>query len=121
MIFFPYHLSSPFFLQGFWRVLELDYKFKVMSDILALIEEEKWPLEAVPRSSVIKKLCGSEPESVLGLCVDYYFNATGAYTLLIVDLYFLCRRILVVNTLLLAVLALLCFAILVYLYFILCS
>lgn len=73
IIFFPS-------ISGFWQVLEFDYRFKVVSHILNLIEEKSLPLDGIPRISTIKVLSELEPRPVITQCFDYYLKPTGVDT-----------------------------------------
>lgn len=35
-------------IDGFWRVLEINYQEKAFSQILALVEEESWEWKSIP-------------------------------------------------------------------------
>ena len=40
---------------GHWRMLEFDYQFGVVSAILGVIEEQQWPLDALPTDQVMSQ------------------------------------------------------------------
>ena len=69
-----------FFLIGYWQVLEFDYRFKVVSHILNLIEEKGLPLDQIPRLDTIKELSELEPKSVIAQAFDYYLVSTNKDT-----------------------------------------
>lgn len=71
---------EAYHLYGFWQVLEFDYRFKVVSHILNLIEEKSLPLDGIPRISTIKVLSELEPRPVITQCFDYYLKPTGVDT-----------------------------------------
>lgn len=71
---------EAYHLYGFWQVLEFDYRFKVVSHILNLIEEKSLPLDGIPRISTIKALSELEPRPVITQCFDYYLKPTGVDT-----------------------------------------
>ncbi|XP_068246946.1 sister chromatid cohesion protein DCC1 isoform X1 [Palaemon carinicauda] len=71
---------EAYHLYGFWQILDFDYRFKVVSDILNLIETNKWPLDNVPRIATIRVLSESEPRAVISQCFEYYLKPTGNIT-----------------------------------------
>nr|XP_053651170.1 sister chromatid cohesion protein DCC1-like [Cherax quadricarinatus] len=75
------HASHPVLLfSGFWQILEFDYRFKVVSHILNLIESKSWPLDGVRRCEAIKELSELEPRTVITQCFDYYLTPTDRDT-----------------------------------------
>ena len=72
--------SNVWFFIGFWQLLDFDYLFKVVSDILNLIETKKWPLEGIPRIETLKALSENEPRAVVSQCFEYYLKPTGNIT-----------------------------------------
>lgn len=74
-----YQLEA-YHLYGFWQILEFDYRFKVVSHILNLIESKSWPLDGVRRCEAIKELSELEPRTVITQCFDYYLTPTDRDT-----------------------------------------
>merc|ERR1712212_736668 len=52
-------------IDGRWRLLDPDYFNSVLGHILNLIDENSWPLDAVPVEEVIEVLKDLEPEEVI--------------------------------------------------------
>lgn len=52
-------------IDGRWRLLDPDYFNSVLSHVLNLIDENSWPLDAVPVEEVLKVLKELEPEEVI--------------------------------------------------------
>ncbi|XP_064088191.1 sister chromatid cohesion protein DCC1-like [Macrobrachium nipponense] len=71
-----YHCSFT----GFWQILDFDYRFKIVSDILNLIETNKWPLDSIPRIATIRVLSETEPRAVISQCFEYYLKPVGKIT-----------------------------------------
>lgn len=71
---------EAYHLYGFWQILEFDYRFKVVSDILNLIETNSWPLNGIPRIATIRTLSEAEPRPVVSQCFEYYLKPTGNIT-----------------------------------------
>ncbi|KAJ8869660.1 hypothetical protein PR048_028653 [Dryococelus australis] len=63
-------------IDGAWRVLDHEYLFRVVSHILNLVDENSWPLSAVPRGETISTLSNLVPEYVLAQCFDWYTEPT---------------------------------------------
>jgi len=69
------HMEA-YHIHGHWRILEFDYRFKVVSHILNLIDEQKYNLDSIPREATIKTLSALEPKTVITQCFDYYLKST---------------------------------------------
>ncbi|KAK7075134.1 Sister chromatid cohesion protein DCC1 [Halocaridina rubra] len=74
------HDIEAYHLYGFWQILDFDYRFKVVSDILNLIESKSWPLDSVPRVETIRTLSEFEPRPVVSQCFEYYLKPIGRVT-----------------------------------------
>lgn len=79
-------LTIQFVPPGFWQLLEFEYRFKVVSHILQLIETKSWDLDCVPYRESIEYLSELEPQTVMTQCFEYYLspvnkeNETGKWT-----------------------------------------
>ena len=52
-------------IDGYWRLLDPDYFNSVLGHVLNLIDENSWPLDAVPVEEVLGVLKDLEPEEVI--------------------------------------------------------
>jgi len=52
-------------IDGYWRLLDSDYFNSVLGHVLNLIDENSWPLDAVPVEEVLAVLKELEPEEVI--------------------------------------------------------
>ncbi|CAL4087589.1 unnamed protein product [Meganyctiphanes norvegica] len=67
---------EAYHIHGHWQILDFDYRFKVVSHILNLIDEQKYSLDRIPREATIKTLSALEPKAVITQCFDYYLKST---------------------------------------------
>jgi len=59
-------------IDGHWRLLDTDYKEKVVVRILTLLEEMDWSYEAVPMKECCDILEELEPRNILEHCLNCY-------------------------------------------------
>lgn len=59
-------------IDGFWRCLEFNYHFRVLSSILSLLDENSWPINGVLRHEVLETLNDLVPEVILNHLMDWY-------------------------------------------------
>ncbi|XP_046384784.1 sister chromatid cohesion protein DCC1 [Ischnura elegans] len=67
-------------INGYWRLLEFDYHFRVLTYILNLVEENSWPFDEVPKNETLESLSTLVPSDILEQCFGYYSEATGTYS-----------------------------------------
>ncbi|KAK4315020.1 hypothetical protein Pmani_013724 [Petrolisthes manimaculis] len=67
---------EAYHIYGFWQILEFDYRFKVVSHILQLIETKSWALDCVPYKESVEILSELEPRAVMVQCFEYYLAPT---------------------------------------------
>jgi len=60
------------YFSGYWRLLDTDYKEKVVVRILTLLEEMDWSYEAVPMKECCDILEELEPRNILEHCLNCY-------------------------------------------------
>ncbi|XP_013149485.1 PREDICTED: sister chromatid cohesion protein DCC1 [Papilio polytes] len=59
-------------IDGYYRLLEFDYEFRVLSYMLDLIEENSWPLNRISKETTFESLKDLVPESVLEALFKFY-------------------------------------------------
>ncbi|PIK42102.1 putative sister chromatid cohesion protein DCC1-like [Apostichopus japonicus] len=59
-------------VNGFWRLLDFDYEFEVLSQILSLIDENSWKLDEVPQNEMIETLQNLKPRFILQHVLDCF-------------------------------------------------
>lgn len=59
-------------IDGYYRVLDFDFEFRVLSYMLDLIEENSWPLEKVSKEVTFESLKQLVPESILEAVFGFY-------------------------------------------------
>lgn len=59
-------------IDGFWRVLEINYQEKAFSQILALVEEESWEWKSIPLKATCDVLQELYPKFVIKHCLQTY-------------------------------------------------
>lgn len=59
---------------GFWRILDFDYLFRIVSHITNLVQERGWPLDAIPHDKALEELSKLEPRTVMTQCLEYYLE-----------------------------------------------
>lgn len=70
---------GAFLINGNWRFLEHDYHFRVLSQLLGLIESNSWPLDQIPIGECLSELKDIIPDPVLHHLFQMYFEPTGDY------------------------------------------
>uniref|UniRef100_T1IL49 Sister chromatid cohesion protein DCC1 n=1 Tax=Strigamia maritima TaxID=126957 RepID=T1IL49_STRMM len=70
-------------IDGFWRVLEFEYEFRVVSLIVNLMEENSWAKTELLMAEVLDVLDELEPREILRHCLQLYASETtsGVYSL----------------------------------------
>lgn len=64
-------------IKGFWRTLEHDYHFRIMTQILNLIEHNSWALDGVSKCETLESLSELVPPEILRQCFEWYTEPTG--------------------------------------------
>lgn len=64
-------------IDGHWRLLDADYKDRVVTGILTLLEEKDWSYEAVPVKECCDILEELEPRNILEHCLNCYGEITS--------------------------------------------
>ncbi|KPJ19707.1 Sister chromatid cohesion protein DCC1 [Papilio machaon] len=64
-------------IDGYYRLLEFDYEFRVLSYMLDLIEENSWPLNRISKEITFESLKDLVPESVLEALFRFYTVETS--------------------------------------------
>ncbi|GBP54410.1 Sister chromatid cohesion protein DCC1 [Eumeta japonica] len=59
-------------LDGFYRLLEFDYEFRVLSYMLDLIEENSWPLNRISKEITMDSLKDLTPNAILEAAFNFY-------------------------------------------------
>ncbi|KAK2562299.1 Sister chromatid cohesion protein DCC1 [Acropora cervicornis] len=72
--------SQAYSFSGHWRLLDTDYKEKVVIGILTLLEEKDWSYEAVPVRECCDILQELEPRIILEHCLNCYGEVTNMET-----------------------------------------
>ncbi|XP_011566131.3 sister chromatid cohesion protein DCC1 [Plutella xylostella] len=63
-------------IDGYYRLLEFDYEFRVLSYMLDLIEENSWPLDRISKEITIDSLKELVPSSILEAMFRHYTDPT---------------------------------------------
>lgn len=63
-------------IDGFYRLLDFDFEFRVISYMLDLIEENSWPLDKVSKEVTLESLKELVPESILEAVFEFYTTET---------------------------------------------
>lgn len=63
-------------IDGYYRVLMFQYEFRVLSQMLDLIEENSWPLNRINRRETVETLSNITPPVILSNLFDFYTNET---------------------------------------------
>lgn len=69
-------------IEGFMRLLDVVYEYRVVTLMMSLISENSWSLDMVDRSETIASLEGIIPDEILQAVFDFYTEevpATGKY------------------------------------------
>ncbi|KAG8224558.1 hypothetical protein J437_LFUL002162, partial [Ladona fulva] len=64
-------------IDGYWRFLEFDYNFRVLTYILNVVEENSWPLNQVHKKVTLDSLSDLVPLEIVDQCFEYYCEPTG--------------------------------------------
>ncbi|XP_071449471.1 sister chromatid cohesion protein DCC1 [Hetaerina americana] len=72
--------NEAYNIRGFWRLLDFDYHFRVLTYILNLVEENSWPFDQVRKSETLESLSELVPPEILEKCFDYYTDTTSMPT-----------------------------------------
>lgn len=59
-------------IDGYYRLLEFDFEFRVLSYMLDLIEENSWPLYKVSKEDTVQSLKELVPETILEAVFGFY-------------------------------------------------
>lgn len=59
-------------IDGFYRLLDFDFEFRVISYMLDLIEENSWPLDKVSKEVTLESLKDLVPECILKAVFGFY-------------------------------------------------
>ena len=63
-------------ISGYWRYLEHEYHFRILSHILNYVEENSWPLDEVKRMETLQALATLVPVDILEQCFLWYTEKT---------------------------------------------
>lgn len=63
-------------INGYVRILDFDYKFNVLSQIVNVIESRSLPLDKIPKDSVIEALEDLIPKDIIEKCFIWFANET---------------------------------------------
>ncbi|KAM3961440.1 sister chromatid cohesion protein DCC1 [Aphomia sociella] len=63
-------------IDGYYRLLEFDYEFRVLSYMLDLIEENSWPLDRISRETTLESLKDLVPRPILEAMFRFYAKET---------------------------------------------
>lgn len=64
-------------IDGFMRLMDYSYEYRVVTLMLSLITENSWRLDEVDRSETIAALDGIVPDEIAQAMFDYYTEAVG--------------------------------------------
>ncbi|XP_071965830.1 sister chromatid cohesion protein DCC1-like [Antedon mediterranea] len=67
-------------VKGYWRLLSFEYKSRVLTCILNLVEENSWHLSAVPLQDVLNMLDYLEPRCILKHILECYSEKSKQLT-----------------------------------------
>ncbi|XP_076064457.1 sister chromatid cohesion protein DCC1 isoform X2 [Oratosquilla oratoria] len=68
---------EAYHIYGFWQILEFDYKFKVFSHIINLVDTQSWALDCISKDAVLRLLNNVEPRTIISQCFDFYLSSTN--------------------------------------------
>uniref|UniRef100_A0A8C1F0B0 Sister chromatid cohesion protein DCC1 n=2 Tax=Cyprinus carpio TaxID=7962 RepID=A0A8C1F0B0_CYPCA len=57
---------------GFWRILDFDYKMKLLGHVTQLVDSESWSFSRVPLSACLEELGSLEPKAMIEHCLNCY-------------------------------------------------
>lgn len=63
-------------IDNYYRLLDFDYEFRVLSYMLDLIEENSWPLNKISKEVTLDSLKDLVPGSILEAMFSFYTNPT---------------------------------------------
>lgn len=66
-------------IDGFYRILLFEYEFRVLSQMLDLIEENSWPLDQISKRETLESLNNFVPAIILNRLFDYYTLETKIF------------------------------------------
>ncbi|KAK3915302.1 Sister chromatid cohesion protein DCC1 [Frankliniella fusca] len=68
-------------IDGYWRCLEFNYHFRVLSSVLQVVDENSWPLNGLVCKEVLESLEELVPEVILNHLMEWYtFENPGENT-----------------------------------------
>lgn len=65
-------LSTRDWFSGKWRVLELDYHFRILGLFLSLIDEQSWKIDEIPVAEVLELLNDLIPLEILSHLISIH-------------------------------------------------
>jgi hypothetical protein len=60
--------------KGYWRLLDYDFYFEIVDNMLKLIDERSWQPDQIPVNEVFEELVLMFDLSILNQFVNYYFE-----------------------------------------------
>ncbi|CAG0894812.1 unnamed protein product [Darwinula stevensoni] len=67
-------------INGYWRVLDFDYEFQVLSDILNYIEAESLSIDGIPHLATLGELEALKPREILEQVFSWYLEPSGLFS-----------------------------------------
>ncbi|KAJ8032967.1 Sister chromatid cohesion protein DCC1 [Holothuria leucospilota] len=64
-------------IKGFWRLLDFDYEFEVLSQILSLMEENSWSMDWIPLEETLDTLEELKPRLIVQHVMDCFGEKTS--------------------------------------------
>ncbi|XP_069776696.1 sister chromatid cohesion protein DCC1 isoform X1 [Narcine bancroftii] len=59
-------------IEGYWRVLELDYEMKLLNHVTQLVDSESWSFTKIPLGICLQELELLEPREMIEHCLNCY-------------------------------------------------
>ncbi|XP_051879312.1 sister chromatid cohesion protein DCC1 [Pristis pectinata] len=59
-------------IEGYWRILELDYEMKLLNHVTQLVDSESWSFTKIPLSICLQELELLEPREMIEHCLNCY-------------------------------------------------
>ncbi|XP_072884212.1 sister chromatid cohesion protein DCC1 isoform X2 [Hemitrygon akajei] len=59
-------------IEGYWRILELDYEIKLLNHVTQLVDSESWSFSKIPLSICLQELELLEPREMIEHCLNCY-------------------------------------------------
>ena len=83
-------------IDGYIRILDFDYKFNILSQIIDIIESKSMPFNKFSKDSVVETLKDSIPSEILENCISWFAHETDETSddgqkLYALDEYIVCR------------------------------